>query len=226
MLFLLSGLPSSRHISRKTHKARTLGILKNNLGKWIGSRPIGEITPPELLAALRKSEARGIHETARRALQTAGQVFRYAVATGRARRDPSQDLKGALTTPRGRHFAAITDPMELGRLLAAMDGYSGTPEVRAALLLTPLLFQRPGEIRHMEWSEIDWSGERWDIPAEKMKMRLPHVVPLCRQALDILRQLAAITGLWQVRFPFCKGGSRPLSENRATHSPANAGLFQ
>lgn len=196
-----------------THKTRTLGLLTNNLGKWLGARPIGEITAPELLAALRKTEARGIHETAKRALQTAGQVFRYAVATGRAERDPSQDLKGTLAIPKGKHFAAITEPAALGKLLLAMDGYSGTPEVKAALLLSPLLFQRPGEIRSMEWVEINWQLERWEIPAAKMKMRQPHIVPLCQQSLVILQHIQRITGYGRYVFPSARGGSRPLSEN-------------
>lgn len=196
-----------------THKTRTLGILKTNLGQYIGTRPISEITAPELLAALRRTEARGILETARRALQVAGQVFRYAVATGLAERDPTPTLKGALATPKSKHFSAITDPAELGRLLISMDDYIGTPEVKAALLLSPMLFQRPGELRSMEWAEIDWQQERWEIPAEKMKMRQAHIVPLSRQALDILRSLQQISGRGRYVFPSARGGNRPLSEN-------------
>ena len=196
-----------------THKTRTLGILKNNLCKWLGQRPISEITPPELLAVLRKTEVRGIHETARRALQTAGQVYRYAIATGRATHDPSVALKGALTTPKSQHFAAITDPVELGKLLAAIDNYQGSPEVKAALQLSPLFFCRPGELRQLEWKEVNWEEERVEIAAEKMKMRQPHIIPLCRQTLGILQHLKPITGNGHYLFPSARGGSRPLSEN-------------
>jgi integrase len=196
-----------------THKARTLSMIKNNLGRWLGTRPIGEITAPELLAVLRKTEVRGTLETAKRALQVSGQVFRYAVVTGRAERDPSQDLRGALATPKPKHFSAITEPVALGKLLLAMDGYTGTPEVMGALQLSALLFQRPGEIRHMEWSEIDWKQSRWDIPAPKMKMRQAHVVPLCKQVIEILRVLLPLTGHGKYVFPSARGGGRPLSEN-------------
>jgi integrase len=196
-----------------THKARTVGMLRNNLGRWLGTRPVGEITAPELLAALRNTEKCGTLETAKRSLQIAGQVFRYAVQTGRAERDPSQDLKGALATPKVKHFAAITEPAALGKLLLAMDGYSGTPEVRAALQLSALLFQRPNEIRHIEWSEIDWQQQRWEIPAEKMKMRQPHIVPLCRQVLEILRQMQPLTGNGRYVFPSARAGGRAMCEN-------------
>lgn len=196
-----------------THKTRTLGILKNNLCKWLGQRPIEEITPPELLAVLRKTEARGTLETARRALQTAGQVYRYAIATGRATADPTPALKGALATPKAKHFAAILDPAELGKLLVDIDNYQGSPEVKAALQLSPLFFCRPGELRQMEWKEVNWQEERIEIVAEKMKMRQPHIIPLCRQSLEILQYLEPITGDGRYVFPSARGGSRPLSEN-------------
>jgi integrase len=196
-----------------THKARTAGMLKRNLGRWLGTRPIAEITAPELLAALRNTEKCGTHETAKRSLQIAGQVFRYAVQTGRAERDLSHDLKGALTTPKVKHFAAITEPAALGKLLLAMDGYTGTPEVKTALQLSALLFQRPNEIRHMEWAEINWQETRWEIPAEKMKMRQPHIVPLCRQALEALNQMQPLTGRGKYVFPSARGGGRAMCEN-------------
>jgi integrase len=196
-----------------THKTRTVGILQNNLCQWLGQRPIGDIKASELLAALRKTESKGTLETAKRALQIAGQVFRYAVITDRAERDPSQDLKGALATPKGTHFAAITEPAALGKLLLAIDGYNGTPEVKTALLLSPLLFQRPGEIRHMEWAELDWKQERWEIPADKMKMRQPHIVPLSKQVQAMLRGMQPLTGHGKYVFPSAKKGGRPMSEN-------------
>ena len=197
----------------ESHIKRAGWLLEKNLFPWLGHRPIAEINPPELLATLRKTESKGTLETAHRAKQIAGQIFRYAVATGRTERDPTPDLKGALATPKGGHHAAIIDPKEVGDLLRAIDGFRGTPAVMAALKLSPLLFCRPGELRHMEWAEIDWEQERWEIPAEKMKLRLPHIVPLCSQALVILRDIQPITGRSKYVFPSARGASRPLSEN-------------
>jgi integrase len=197
----------------ESHQKRTMSALEKDLFPALGSRPVSSITAPELLAALRRIEARGAIETAHRAKQTAGQIFRYGVATGRAERDPSADLKGALKNPKKKHLAAITDPAEVGRLMLSIDGFRGTPAVRAALRLSPLLFQRPGEIRHMEWAEIDWEARRWEIPAEKMKMRQPHIVPLSQQAIEILRELHTLTGRGKYVFPSARGASRCLSEN-------------
>jgi integrase len=188
-------------------------ILDQKLCPFIGGIPISEITPIQLLTALRQIENEGLHETANRAKRVASQVMRYAVSTGRAERDIAQDLKGALVTTKVKHRAAIITPAELRPFLIAVDGYTGTPEVKAAVQLTPMLFQRPGEIRHMEWVEINWEQEHWEIPAEKMKMRQPHIVPLPRQALAILRQLQPLTGYGQYVFPSARRGGRPLSEN-------------
>lgn len=196
-----------------SHVKRVGWLLERNLFPYLGHRPIADITPPELLAALRRTESRGVIEAAHRAKQLAGQIFRYAVATGRAERDPSQDLKGALASPKVKHHAAITDPKAVGNLLRAIDGFTGTPVVMAALKLSPMLFCRPGELRHMEWTEINWDEERWEIPAEKMKLRLPHIVPLCQQALDTLRELQPFTGRGRFVFPSARGASRPMSEN-------------
>ncbi|MFT6491126.1 MAG: integrase [Porticoccus sp.] len=195
------------------HQNRTMRALEKDLFPMIGSHPIGDITPPQLLAALRRIESRGAVETAYRAKQTAGQIFRYAVATGRAERDPSHDLKGALAIHKKKHLAAITDPKEVGKLLMAIDQYIGTPTVKAALQLSPLLFQRPGEIRQMEWAEIDWDKEQWELPAEKMKMGQPHIVPLSKQSLDILQDIQRLNGNRRYVFPSARGASRPLSEN-------------
>ncbi|TXS96197.1 DUF4102 domain-containing protein [Parahaliea maris] len=198
----------------KSYQDRTGRILEKDLYPVLGSRPISAITAPELLAALRRIESRGANDIAHRAKQTAGQVFRYAVATGRAERDPSGDLKGALKPKRQKkHHAALTNPAEVGRLLVAMDAFEGTPTVKTALLLSPLLFQRPGEIRAMEWAEINWEAEQWEIPAEKMKMRLPHIVPLSKQALALLEELHRLTGRGRYVFPSARGASRCLSEN-------------
>jgi len=188
-------------------------MLEKKLCPFIGGISVAEITPVQLLAALRRIEAEGLHETANRAKSVASKVMRFAVATGRAERDTTQDLRGALVTAKAKHRAAITKPEELAPLLLAIDGYTGTPEVKAALQLTPILFQRPGEIRHMEWAQIDWEQACWEIPADKMKMRLPHIVPLPKQALDILRKIQPLTSYGQYVFPSARRGGRPLSEN-------------
>ena len=187
-------------------------IVEKKLCPFIGGIPVSEITPVQILNALRRIEADGLHETANRAKRVAGQVLRYSVATGRCERDATQDLKGSLVIKKAEHRAAVTTPEELRRVLVAMDGFKGTPEVKAALLLTPMLFQRPGEIRHMEWSEINWEQEYWEIPAEKMKMRLSHIVPLSSQAILILKNLHPITGSGLYVFPSARRGGRPLSE--------------
>ncbi|MFO1184768.1 MAG: tyrosine-type recombinase/integrase [Bauldia sp.] len=179
----------------------------------IGTLPVSEVGPPQLLAALRKAEIRGRYETARRMRSTCGQVFRYAVATGRAERDPSADLRGALTAPKVRHRAAVTDPKAIGTLLRVIEGYDGHPITKAALRLAPMLFVRPGELRQAEWSEIDIDGAEWRIPAEKMKMRQPHRVPLPRQAIAILSDLRELTGKGRYLFPSVRSYARPMSEN-------------
>jgi integrase len=196
-----------------SYRNRTRRLLKNDLNPSLGSRPISQITSVELLMVLRKVEARGAVDMAHRAKQTAGQVFRYAVATGRAERDPSNDLRGALKTKTKKHYAAITDPLQVGKLLVAIEAFQGTPTVKTAMRLSALLFQRPGEIRAMEWAEINWEEERWELPAQKMKMRQPHIVPLSTQALEEFQELHPITGRGRFVFPSARGGSRPLSEN-------------
>jgi len=195
-----------------SHKVRTMRILEKDLFPSIGGRPISRITTPELLAVLRKIEDRTI-DIAHRAKQVASAVFRYAVTTGRAEGDPSRDLAGALKVKTKTHHAAITDPEELGRLLVAIDGYQGSLVVTTALQLSALLFQRPGEIRHMEWLEINWGKNLWEIPASKMKMNLDHLVPLCRQARELLTLIHKLTGRGKYVFPSARGVSRPLSEN-------------
>jgi len=180
---------------------------------WLGSRPISEITPPELLAVLRRIESQGILETSHRAQQNCGQVFRYAIATGRAERDPSADLRGALTPAKHARMATITDPKKIGELLRAIDGYEGTPVAKCALKLAPLVFVRPGELRHAEWVEIDLDTAEWRIPAEKMKMKDPHIVPLSSQAVEVLCEILPITGQGQYVFPSVRTNSRPMSEN-------------
>jgi integrase len=179
----------------------------------IGDRPIAEITAPELLSVLRKAEAGGRFETARRLRSTCGMVFRYAIATGRGERDPSVDLRGALTAPKVTHRPAIVDPADIGALLRAVEDYDGLPLTKAALKLAPLVFVRPGELRRAEWAEFDLERAEWRIPAAKMKMRRLHRVPLSKQALAIIHDLQPFSGGGQWLFPSVRSTSRPMSEN-------------
>jgi integrase len=191
-------------------KARwTFGSLVN---PWIGHRPISEIDAPEMLKLLQRIEERGAHETAHRTKQRCGQIFRYAIATGRARHDPTADLKGALTPAKVKHRAAITDSAKMGELLRAIDGYTGSFVVRSALKLAPLLFVRPGELRQAEWTEFDLDAGQWRIPALKMKMREEHIVPLPDQAVAVLRELHPLTGRGQYIFPGERSRQRPMSD--------------
>lgn len=180
---------------------------------WMGNRPVGEIEPPELLAVLRRIEARGRHDTAHRVKQRCGQIFRYAIATGRAQRDPSADLRGALTPVNTRHRAAVTEPEDIKALLQALDGYQGTFVVACALRLAPLTFVRPGELRRAEWTEVNLERAEWRLPATKMKMREPHIVPLSTQAVELLRELQLLTGTGLYLFPSIRTRQRPMSEN-------------
>lgn len=197
----------------QTHQDRTWRLLEKDLFPKLGGLAILSIDAPTLLDALRKIEARGAIETAHRAKNVAGQVFRYAIASGRAERDPSADLRGALATAKTTHFAAITTPKEAGQLIAAIDHYQGTAVVCAALKLSPLLFCRPGELRSLEWADLNWDENRIEIPAERMKIKEPHIIPLSKQALTILKELHPLTGRHRYIFPSARGGSRPLSEN-------------
>ena len=183
---------------------------------WIGARPIAEITPRILLeSVLRRVESAGKLETVHRLKQRCGQVFRYAIATGRAERDPTPDLRGALETHKPRSHSALTDPAKVGDLLRAMDSYQGTFTTLCALRLTPLVFVRPGELRRAEWTEfdLDTGQPQWSIPTEKMKMGQPHLVPLSEQAVAILRELRPLTGNGQYLFPGVHSRTRPMSEN-------------
>jgi len=197
----------------KVHQNKTRWMLDKNLFPWLGNRPISEISAPELLKVLRKIESRGALETANRAKQVAGRIFRYGVSIGACERDPSQDLKGALSTPVKKHLAAITEPKEVGALLRALDSYKGSPVVRAALKLAPLTFVRPGELRKAEWTEIDWEKEEWRIPASKMKAGAEHIVPLSQQALNALKEVYPLTNRSQYIFPSPRSNQRPMSDN-------------
>jgi len=187
--------------------------LTKDIFSVIGSQPISTITPRDVLAAVQKIEARGAIESAHRVKQLCGQVFRFAVATGLAERDVTADLKGALASAPTSHFAAITEPREVTRLLKAIHGYSGHPYATSALQLSPLVFVRPGELRSAEWSEIDLDAAEWRIPGHKMKMRNDHVVPLAKQALEILRGVHLMTGHGKYVFPSIRAGERCMSEN-------------
>lgn len=179
----------------------------------IGKMAIHEIEPIDALAAIRKIEKRGKLESARRTLQLASAVFRYAVATARLRSDPTRDLRGALTTPAVTHYGAVTDASQVGELLRSIDGYEGQGMTKWALQLAPHVFVRPGELRHARWDEIDLETRLWVIPTEKMKMRKPHHVPLSRQSLAILEEIRSITGSAGYVFPSMRSRLRPMSEN-------------
>ncbi|HLY88578.1 MAG TPA: integrase arm-type DNA-binding domain-containing protein [Acetobacteraceae bacterium] len=179
----------------------------------IGGRPIGEITAPELLTVLRTVEVRGRYETARRLRGTCGSIIRYAIATGRAERDVTTDLHGALITPRVKHHASITEPNGVGELLRAIEDYRGQPTVAIALRLAPHLFVRPGELRSAEWAEFDLAAAVWTIPGDKMKMGRSHKVPLSRQVQALLKDLAPISGRSKFLFPGIRSNDRAISEN-------------
>ena len=204
----------------EAHAVRSKRQFERDLLPWLGDRRMKEIEPVELLATLRKVEERGAVETADRGLMLARQVWRYGVATGRVEKDITADLKGALSPYRGKHFAAITDPVKLGELIRSIRAYRGGPIVRAALQLAPMLFQRPGELRGAAWAEIDLTGALWTIPAARMKREKdgkengdPHLVPLPRQAVEILRGLQGYTGHGVMVFPGERSHDRPISEN-------------
>jgi integrase len=187
--------------------------LEGDVFPYLGTRPIKEIKAPELLTVLRRVEARGTFELAHRIRTICGQVFRYAVATGRAERDPAADLRGALSPVQTINRAAITEPTKAAGLLRAIDDYQGGFVVRCALRFAPLVFVRPGELRHAEWSEIDIETAEWNIPASKTKMKEPHLVPLSKQAIDILKELKEYTGTSRYVFPSGRTFDRPMSDN-------------
>lgn len=192
----------------------------------LGERPINEIDAQEVLCALRKVEANGRFESARRMRSVLSRVFRYAIATARANRDVAADLRGALTTPKPKHHAAITTSKEAGALMRAIDGYTGHALTLLALRMTPHVFVRPGELRQAEWEEFDIENKVWSIPAEKMKMRRPHRVPLSRQVMDILEELDALTGDRKFLFPSFRTWKRPMSENSINASLRRLGYSQ
>lgn len=196
-----------------TYKVKITAWLNNDVFPYIGSRPVAELSAPEFLRVARRIEERGAIESAHRIMQNCGQVMRYAIATGRSDRNPVADLKGALASPPEKHHAAITDIAQLGGLLRAIHGYSGSMVARQALKLAPLTFVRPGELRKAVWSEFDLEAAEWNIPAERMKTRQPHLVPLSTQAVEILTELKDLTGNRRYVFPGMRDPKRPMSEN-------------
>jgi integrase len=204
-----------------SHSHGIIRRLERDLFPWLGQRPVAEIKAPELLAVLRRIESRGALETAHRVMQNCGQVLRYAVATGRAERDPSTDLRGALPPPKEKHHASIIEPQRIGELLRAIDGYEGYFVTKCALRLAPLVFVRPGELRQAQWSEITLDTAEWRIPATRMKAREQHIVPLSTQAVAILREVEPLTNhpipakpdAPRYVFPGAQSRYRPMSNN-------------
>lgn len=202
------------------HAERTLIRLKQNIFPWLGARPIATIAATDVLACLRRIEAKGNLETAQRTQAACSQVFRYAVAEGKRDRDPTVDLRDALRTPTKKKHAAITKPEALKNLLLAMDGYKGKLATRVALQLSALVFQRPGEVRHMEWAQLDFDQRLWTVPASLMKRTIdgkkngdPHLVPLSDQTMRLLRELQPLTGAGRFVFPGARTNDKPISEN-------------
>ena len=193
------------------HANRIIRRLERDIFPWIGGKPIADITAPQLLEVIRRIEQRGALETAHRALGNCGQVFRYAVATGRAERDPSGDLRGALPPVKGKHFASVTEPKKVAEVLRVLESYEGTLTVRCALRLAPLVFVRPGELRHAQWADIDLEAAEWRYTVTKTNTQ--HIVPLASQAVEILRELHPLTGRGRYVFPSARSVARPMSDN-------------
>ncbi|GJM02866.1 MAG: integrase [Rhodomicrobium sp.] len=196
---------------KPSHSSKIIRRFERDIFPYLGNRPVKDIEPPELLRVIQKIEKRGAIETAHRAMQNCGQVFRYAVATGRAGRDPTNDLRGALAPTKGNHFAAVTEPDEVAILLRVIDGYDGTPIVCAALKLAPLVFVRPGELRNAKWVDIDFENAEWRFQASKTDSK--HIVPLANQAVAILEGIRPLTQHSEYVFPSARSPRRPMSEN-------------
>jgi integrase len=200
--------------------------LEKDVFPYIGKMPISTIGPRDVLAGLRHMEGRGALDSVQRVKQICGQVFRYAVASGSAERDVTQDLKGALAKHAPENFAAITEPKQAGELMRSIYAYTGHPYTVAALKLSPLVFVRPGELRTAEWAEIDLDGAEWRIPGSKMKMKVDHIVPLSTQAVEILRSIQPLTGHGKYVFPGLRTGERPMSENTINGALRGMGYAQ
>jgi integrase len=195
------------------HAERKWRSLEKDVLPYIGKMPIRSITPQDILKVLNRIQDRGAIETAHRVKTICGEVFRYGVIINKCERDYTLDLKGALLSPKTKHMACIKDPKKLGDLLKAIDNYEGEFVTRCALKLTPVVFARPGELRQAEWSEIDFEKKHWRIPAYKMKMRREHIIPLSKQAIEILKDIEPVTGRWKYVFPSILSKDRPMSNN-------------
>lgn len=204
----------------ESHSSKVLLRLENDLYPWLGSRPISEIEADELLRVLRRVEARGALDSAHRCLGYCSQIYRYAIATARAKRNPAADLRGALPPARGGHFASIISPDEIGQLLRAIECHTGNFRTRCALKLAPLTFVRPGELRQAQWAHINLDSAEWRIPADIMKMKEDLIVPLSRQAVEILTDLKPATG--HLRYAFHCDRSTQLRLHLINHRAAEA----
>jgi integrase len=198
---------------RAAHTLRKARWLLKDLAAPLHNRPVRQITSAEVLAVLRKVEAKGTYESAHRCRSTMSRVFRYAIASARLDHDPTAALRGALTSPPVTHHSAITDPAKVGELMRAIVGLDGSLVVRSALQLMALCFPRPGELRQAEWAEVDLEKRVWSIPASRAKMRRPHHIPLSNQAIKVLERLQPATGGGSFIFPGVRSPKRPLSEN-------------
>ncbi len=208
------------------HAATIMKRLTQDIFPWIGSKPITEVTAKEIKTILDRIRSRGVIETARRALTIMGQVYRYAMSIDRANYDISAGFRGYLpaTSKTRKHMASVTDPKELAPLLRIIDGYQGSFVAQCALKLLPLVFVRPGELRHMEWAEVDLEAAEWNIPGHKMKMRQPHLVPLSTQAVAILKELHPLTGTSKYVFPSTRSHFRCMSDNTINAAFRRMGL--
>jgi integrase len=211
-----------RHELTPKHAANLMARLERDIFPWLGNRPVMEITAPEVLAVLRRMTHRGATESAHRAKCTISQIMRFAVATGRAERDPCPDLKGALPKAVKTHFPSITEPAKVGALLRQLDGYEGTYPVSCALRLAPLLFCRPGELRQAKWEQIDFDSGSWRFLVTKTNV--DHLVPLSSQAIAILRELQPLTGNGTYLFPSSRTNTRPMSDNTVLSALRRLGI--
>ncbi|HEY8856924.1 MAG TPA: integrase arm-type DNA-binding domain-containing protein [Rugosibacter sp.] len=207
----------------ESYASKTKSALERNAFPAIGRKPIAEITAPDVLAMLRAIESRGIVDMAHRIQQHCGAIFRFAIATGRAINDPVPSLKGALSTVRQEHYAALTDPVEFAQLLRDIDDYRGEATTKAAMQLLALTFQRTKEVRFAEWAQFDLEAGLWRIPAEIMKMREAHIVPLSQQAISVFNRLQPLTGGGRLVFPSSTSRERPISENTVVYALARMG---
>ncbi|MCH7869905.1 MAG: integrase arm-type DNA-binding domain-containing protein [Myxococcales bacterium] len=206
------------------HAARVLSRLERYVFPWIGSTPIADVSAPDVLGVIQRIEKDGALETAHRTLGNCSQVIRYAVATGRADRDPCGDLRGALPPTRAKHFSTVTEPEEVAKVLRALDAYTGTLVVHCAIRLAPLVFVRPGELRRAQWQDIDLEEAEWRF--EVTKTNSQHIVPLARQSIAILREVEPLTGQGRYVFPSARGPARPMSDNALTVALRSMGIDQ